>query len=102
MYCGLYNSDNVIRHHSGQNVVDSRSAAEWARGGVVCTLMENGIGSSDCDIIANCGKRKHMYILSLVSSVRLKLISIFLLDVLLVSFFKIIFFAAVRTVRHKQ
>lgn len=77
MYCGLYNSDNVIRHHSGQNVVDSRSAAEWARGGVVCTLMENGIGSSDCDIIANCGKRKYMYILSLVSSVRLKLISIF-------------------------
>ena len=38
--------------------------------------MENGIGSSDCSINANCGKRKCMYILALVS-VRLKLTSMF-------------------------
>ena len=29
--------------------------------GVVCTLKENGIGLRDCDIIANCGKKKNIY-----------------------------------------
>ena len=45
--------DNDIRHHSGQNVVDSRDSSEQR---CLDSYRLRQISQSDCEITSTCGK----------------------------------------------
>ena len=72
--------DNDMRHHSGQNVVDSQGTAKWvhskmffAEKGIAWHIDASSslhsyhkqqIGQSDCEI-SNCGKKCHCYVIAI-------------------------------------